>query len=839
MRLFFPRLTWGHFRRHRLEGLLCLMGVALGVAVIVAIESAVNASVGSFSGAVDSLAERSTHSIFSTSGEIPDQQFIDLLMKKLPYPLAPVIDRNVLVDGRLGRLIGIDLFSERGLRTLTDTQATFDADARREFLTQPDTVVLVDALAQRLKAHIGSTVTLTINSWRTPVRVVGIVQPTGLARAQLTDVIVADLATAQELTDSIGKIDRIDTRLEDDQQVNDLSSALPKDLYLRSTQQQADSLNQLTASYRLNLLALSMMASFVAVFIVYNSMLVSVRQRVVSLGIMRCLGASRGQLARLYLMEALLFALLGAGIGLAMGWAIAREMVGYVSTTINELYAPVRPGPVTLSWPLVYRGLAVSLGSCLVGAIVPLWEAWRVPPINAFRETAGRDVSRIKARRLLVAGVLFLAIGWAIDFIPSRSPVLGFVMAIFVAFGFALTCPWATRRVGAALAAVARPMQTLPLSMAASNVQRSLGTTGVAVAAMMLAMAMNVSVRTMVGSFREALRNWTDRRFAADLVVAPDLQINHKIAAELSPAIFRWVSHQPQVVTAIPNRTITIQVGGEPTQLMATDLSDLLQHVQIKSIATGQDPDWQQDILISEPLSVRMDLRVGDTLALASPTGLLNFRVFGIVYDFGSEHGQILMNYSTYGGDWDDPNMTSLHVKLLPGVDPDALAARWTAMWAPKSPVIATSVRNIKAQILRIFDQTFAVTNVLSYLAGLVAFCGLAGSLMALALARRRDYSILAAIGMSARQTAAWILGQGLLIAWTAAIVASIAGTLLAYVLAYVIQYRSFGWSIPAYPEPRYWAQNFLLATVAALIATIYPVLKLRSVPPAGGLRGE
>src|SRR5437764_11412330 len=94
---FFAKLSRGHFRRHGLEVLLCLFGVALGVAVVVAIDAAVAACVASFRGAVDSLAERSTHAIFSADGDpIPDALYIDLLRRKLPVPIAPVIERGVV-----------------------------------------------------------------------------------------------------------------------------------------------------------------------------------------------------------------------------------------------------------------------------------------------------------------------------------------------------------------------------------------------------------------------------------------------------------------------------------------------------------------------------------------------------------------------------------------------------------------------------------------------------------------------------------------------------------------------------------------------------------------------
>lgn len=166
---FFSKLIVGHFRQHRLEMALCLIGVALGVAVVVAIDSAVSACVESFSGAVNSLAERSTHSIFSEEGTISDEAYVGLLKKKLPFPLAPVMDRGVLIGGDghadvLGRLIGVDVFSERSLRSFTKMQSSLDEVAFRQFLTEPGQIVLVDELARRLGVRPGADVRLTVGA---------------------------------------------------------------------------------------------------------------------------------------------------------------------------------------------------------------------------------------------------------------------------------------------------------------------------------------------------------------------------------------------------------------------------------------------------------------------------------------------------------------------------------------------------------------------------------------------------------------------------------------------------------------------------------------------------
>jgi putative ABC transport system permease protein len=845
MMRFFQNLILGHMRRHRLEALLCLIGVALGVAVVVAIDAAVDACVQSFTGAVDTLAERSTHSIFAETGTLSDAQYIALLKKKLPYPLAPMIDRGVLAAGRnaepiLARLIGVDVFSERSLRSFTQMQSSLDDQQFRQFLTEPGQVVLMKSLADRLGKSTGDRLTITVGNQRAQVHIVAVISPAGVAAGQLSDVMVADLATAQELTGLIGKLDRIDTVLNDDSAVKNLSNALPPGLVLRSTQQQAQSLGQLIQSYRMNLSALSLMASFVAVFIVYNSMLISVQQRSTSLGILRCLGASRWQLGGLYFSEAVLFALLGGAIGVFGGWGLSRILVGYIATTINDLYTAIRPLPVRIDSGMWIKGMSVSIASCLIGAMVPLLQASRTPPVNAFR---GSDRLRGSGRRsvlLLLLGMALLALSYVAWLVPGGSPIAGFVMALLVAMGFALASPWITRAGCQLIDLAARPMQLLWLQMSAATVRRSLGVTGVAVAATMLAMSMNIGIRTMVSSFRTSLNGWMDRRFAADIFVSPELLINHKIDATLDPAVLRWLQTQPQVQHINQYRGIDTPIGGRATQVSGTDVIEVLKTVPIKQLADAHAAfDPANDALISEPLAGRLHLSAGQTLEVQTPTGPHRFHVFAVFFDFGTERGQLMLPLEVFAADWKDDRLNSLGVKLKPGTDREAIARRWNQELRRNFPVVVSSFDDIKMQAMTVFDRTFSVTVVLTWLSGGVAFCGLAGSLLALALARQRDYSVLTAVGMSGRQLGGWVLGQGVLIAGASAIIAPAAGTVLAYVLAYVIQYRSFGWSIPTHAEPRFWVQNFLLAMAASVIAAIYPVYRLRAIPPAISLRAE
>jgi putative ABC transport system permease protein len=333
-----------------------------------------------------------------------------------------------------------------------------------------------------------------------------------------------------------------------------------------------------------------------------------------------------------------------------------------------------------------------------------------------------------------------------------------------------------------------------------------------------------------------------ERRFAADVFIGPELLVNHKIDATIDPGVRRWLLSQPEVAGVVDYRATTADVAGRPTMLVATDVAELLSgRFPIKSIeGGGRAFDAARDCLISEPLAGRMNWSAGDQIALETPTGRRTFHVHAVFFDFGSQRGQVILDGPTYAAAWRDPTITSLHVRLKGGNgDPGAVAARWAAALRKIYPVVVNSFGHVKGEVMAVFDRTFKVTDVLTWLAGGVAFCGLGGSLLALSLARRRDYSVLAAVGMSGRQTAAWVVGQGLLIAWTSAAVAAVAGTVLAYVLAYVIQYRSFGWSIPTSPQPRFWAEAFGIATGAAVVAAVYPVYRLRRTAPAASLREE
>ena len=840
------RLTRGHFRKHLLEAALCIIGVAMGVAVAVGIDGAVTASVASFRGAVESVSGSATHSITATAGALTDEQYIALARVHHPWPMTPVIDRRMtaLDDDdapHVIRLLGVDPFADSQTRPFTVFDPRGDQKAFRAFYTEPNTVVLADELADVLHASVGSDVRLNVGNRVQTVRVVAIAKITGPFRAQLEDLVIADLSTAQELANCVGQIDRIDLRLTAGQDAS-VAASLPTGLVLHSVSDRANQLEELIAAYKLNLDALSLMASFVAIFIVYNAMLVSVQQRVKTLAVLRCLGSSRTQLAGIYLIEAIAFSAAGAVLGILGGWALCAAMVGYVGDTINDLYAAIRPPAATLSGAMIIKGAIIALVSGLIGAAVPLWLATRTPPITSLRPSAQRSHSRRSAWLLVPVGAACLVMTVLLNRLPGNSPRVGFVMAFLTALGFAMLCPIATWTIATLIGGVGRGVRAVSVQMAAAGVAHGLRVTGVAVAAMMLAMAMNVALLTMVTSFRSAVLQWLDQRFRSDVFIGPELLIDYHVDSTLDPQVVRWVSQQPETAENLLYCRRPLELDGVSTSLVSTEVATLLDDRMLPfrlAPPRGQKFDPRHDLLLSEPLAGKIKASQGDVITLDTPGGPARFKVFAVYFDFASDRGEALLDRTAYTRLWKDDGVEAIHVRLRNPANVHEVVTRWAAELEPKYPVLVHDYAHVKGETARIFDRTFRVTDVLGWMAGGVAFCGLAGALLSLSMARQQEYGVLWAIGMSGTQTALWVAFEGIIIAIVASLLASAAGTALAYLLAYVIQYRSFGWSIPMHVQPRLWGDALSWSLIAALLAAIYPIYRLRRDPPARSLRQE
>jgi len=278
--------------------------------------------------------------------------------------------------------------------------------------------------------------------------------------------------------------------------------------------------------------------------------------------------------------------------------------------------------------------------------------------------------------------------------------------------------------------------------------------------------------------------------------------------------------------------------------LSATQNPDIGSERLFLSLDGTRDQVWLRlldgEVLLSEPLANRLGIKApGARIELDTPQGWKSFEVFGIYADYASSEGSLLMSLSTYQYLWQDTSLTALGLRLNPGVDADRLVRELQDGLGPDQQLLIRANSTLRKDVLTVFDRTFAITMALRLLATVVAFIGVLSALFLLQLEKKREVGILRALGLTGGQLRRMVFLETGLMGLAAGILAIPTGLALSYILVYVINLRSFGWTLQLQVEPWALGQGMLVALAAALLAGIYPAFQLGRLPAAEVIRYE
>ncbi len=842
--------------RHPWQAGLSVLGIALGVAVVVAVALASGSARRAFELSTEAVTGRATHQLLGGPAGVPDSVYRRLRVELGIRPIAPVVDgyvRTGATSGRTLRLLGLDPFAESPFRAALGDAARADL---RALLTTPGAVLLLAETARELGVGPGGAFDVWVQGRPHRLVVAGTVAPAdAVSRRALDDLLVADIATAQEVVGAPGpsgrldRLSRIDVLAPGDAGaaaalLAHIRAALPAGVLLVTTGARAGATEQMTRAFDLNLRALSLLALVFGMFLIYNSVTFSVVQRRALIGTLRAVGVTRREVFGLVLGEAAAIGVVGTALGLGLGVVLAGGMVRLVTRTINDLYFVVSVRGVSVSPALLLAAAAAGVGATLLSAIPPALEATGAPP----RAVLGRSFLEARARRaaprealvglalLLAAAVLLLA--------PSRSLILSFTGLFTLILGSALLVPLATTLLMRALRPAAGGLFGLPGRMAAGGVVATLSRTAPAIAALSIAISVGVAVGVMISSFRQTVVEWLATTLRADVYVSVPGFASSRSEAPLDPRVPALVRAVPGVAATTTYRNAQVPAPGGPVRLVALDFGTSRHHSSFHFMEGDPARVWPAfdsgAVLVTEPFAYRRGLHLGSTVPLLTDAGVRPFRIAGVFYDYSSEQGVVFMSGRTYRAAWHDSTISSLAVFATPGVDPDSLVARIRRASAGlDQQLVIRSNRGLRDATLVVFDRTFAITAVLRILALAVAFVGVLAALMALQLERARELGVLRAAGLTRGQLWALVSAQTGLMGLAAGLFALPFGWAMAAVMVHVVNKRSFGWTLQMQIPPATLLQAVLVAIVAALLAGLYPALRMARTEPALALREE
>lgn len=850
------RLSWRHTRRRPLQSLFFIVGVAIGVAMIVAIDLANGSAARAFQLGTESVAGRATHQIVGGPSGLDESVYVALRREAGVRTSAPVVESYVTaeeLDAQPMRLLGVDPFSESPFRSYLGTEGGVNPGESflGDLLARPNTVLLSTELAARYGLEPGNELTIRKGSERTALQIIGLLEPSDdLSERALSGLLIVDIATAQELLDRVGTLDRIDLIVPDGEAGAALlaraESILPDNARIERAAGRSGTVDSMTEAFSLNLTALSLLALVVGMFLIYNTVTFSVIQRRPVLGSLRALGMTRREIFAVILLEAAILGVIGTLLGLGLGVLLGRGAVQTVTQTVNDLFFVVAVRDTSIPTFTLVKGALIGVAAALVGATVPAIEATSVAPAGAFRRSNVEDRARALLPWLTAAGVVLAILG-ALIMLPEWPLSIAFTGLFGIVIGAALITPAITLGLMRIVEALMQRTGVVG-RMAPRTVVRSLSRTSVAVAALMVAVSVIIGVGIMVGSFRQTVVLWLDDVLQADIFVTPPTQGANAVGSVLDSDVVERLSTfegvERYATTRGARASAFLDGGDEATPINFVSFSEDLAGADRRYRAAIGDWEatWQAvvngGVVINEPMANRTGLGVGDQLPVQTDRGLRNFAIVGVNIDF-----DVNMTVFTYAGVYeqffDNSDPAAMAIFVEPGVDVDATVDAMRASFAGQEELLISSNRGLRENALIIFDRTFAITVALQLLATIVAFIGILSTLMSLQLERMREIGVLRANGMTRRQLWRLSLLETGLIGSSAGLIALPVGFVLALVLIYIINLRSFGWTLEMQLLPGEFVQAFLVALVAALLAGLYPAWRMGQVQPATAVRSE
>ena len=858
MTALFRALVLGHLRGNKLRTGVTLLAVALGVAIALAIDLANATAVSSFASSVNIISSKVNLQVLGVGRGFDERTILRVQDVPGVQYASPTIEDSLVVGAKSGNplsgeilhVLGIDL-----LRPLPgDTNAGGLPGAVAESASAPDPYALVNNhgafISERVAAkyHLKAGDPFVGLAGDRPVTLhIAAIVPKAAAGID-SSVVFVDIATAQELFEKVGRLDRIDLVVDPAHLTETMAAVrklIPAGTRAIEPTVRTSEIKRMLRSFQLNLAALSYIAMLVGMYLIYNTVAISVVQRRPEVGTLRALGATRGQIFKTFLTEGALFGVIGSIGGLVLGGVLAQLSVGAVSRTVDALYVASHADHVSYDPLVLLKAFVVGVVLATISAVFPAIDAARTVPALTMRSQGFERRSPSLARRAALLGLGFLVAAYACTFVPAIDdiPIFGYASGLLIIFGGTLFAPLAITllsRFGTRILEKRSPAGTL----AVANLGSSLIRNSVAVASLMIAIAMMVSVAILIGSFRTTVVAWADDTLKADLFVRPLGLADASYDARFSPAIVPKIQKLAGVEAVDTFRGISIPFRDRLTTVGATDFLSAADRNKLRFIgvtdtrALAHTLPNSNAVVISEPFATRFKLDRGDSFALDTPAGNVTLKILAIYNDYSSDSGIMLMDKRVFARLYHDDSINSIAIYAKPGVDLVALRSNVVRAVLPLK-VDAQTTRELRTLVIQIFNRTFAITYALYIISITIAVLGVVSTLFALVLERKREIGLMRYLGLRARDVRRMVYYEAGFIGLLGGVGGVVVGVLLALLLIFVINRQAFGWLIELHMPYDFLGEAIALVIVAALIAGIYPARVAARIRTAEAVRAE
>lgn len=807
--LWILRVLLSHWGRHRTQLATLLIGLMSATALWSGVQALNQQARNSYDRAAASFGGGNTAMLVARDASSFSQGlFVDL--RRANWPVSPVVEGRVRIGPRSYRLIGIDPITlpENG-----GAAPRLGQSQLQSFLLPPGQTLLAPETLADLKLQNGDQAFLDDGRALPPLSV----------RDDLaTGMLIVDIGIAQKILKMDGQLSRLlvgNQSLGARKALDDIIGG--KLLFIEAGA--PSDLTRLTDSFHLNLTAFGFLSFFVGLFIVHSAIGLALEQRLPMFRTLRSCGVSARMLTIVLVVELVGFAVFAGLAGLIAGYFVAAALLPDVAASLRGLYGAQIPGNLSLHATWWIAGLGMSVGGALFAAASGLLRVYRMPVLAAALPDAWRQMQQ---RWLVRQGALALTVGLvgALALAFGDTLATGFVVLAALLLSVALALPV----VLSVILQLGQRASRYPIAKWFwADGRQQLSGLSLALMALLLALAVNVGVGTMVQSFSRTFIVWLDDRLAAEIYLnATDDRQAEDIVA--------WLRQRHDVQAILPAWRTDIQLSNMPVEVLG--FADHGTYRQQWPLLDSMSDVWDRvrrgdSILVSEQLARRLKLSIADPISIPTPTGVWFANVAGIYPDYGNPKGQIGVDINALSNKWPQISRTRYGLRVPPDKVAEVMVALREKFALDAGRLVDQAT--LKEESTKIFNRTFAVTSALNAFTLGVAGIALLTSLLTLANSRIPQLAPLWAIGITRRRLAVIEICKTMSIAFLTALVALPVGILVAWCLVAIVNVKAFGWRLPLFVFPSQLFELLVIAMAAALLAALIPMLRLLKLQPA------
>ena len=770
-----------HWWRNPVQLFAYLAGLALATALWSGVQAINSEARASYDAAAKTLGEGQYDLLIPKQGNrIPQDVYV--LLRKSGWLVSPVIEARI--DDV--RLLGIDVVtSATALPNLANGQSAITYDT---LFANEETALKVSMLAN-----------VTVDKSIAPgiaIGDIGLVQRI-LKRDDLTRLILLPNQPIKQ--PSLGMV--------------------APNLRIQSAHAVAN-VTELTGSFHLNLTAFGLLSFVVGLFIVNSTIGLAFEQRRGMIRTVRSLGVPMRTLITLITFEMMTLAVIGAGLGIILGYFIAAFLLPDVAATLRGLYGAQISGTLELRASWWVSGMVLALIGTAVALSSRIWQIVQMPLLASAKPRAWvvATASRFRLQLIIAITLLFSTVPLAMTL---EGLLAGFILLGCLLIGAALALP---PLLGGLLTLVQKYTVAPVWEWFWADTRQQLPGLSLALIALLLAVSANIGVSTMVSSFRQTFIAFLDQRLAPELFVEVD-------TAEQSAALEMFLMNRQ--IEVLPLLSTQVVIADLPVDLYGIRVGQTYRNnwnFLDNTLNAWDVIERGKAVVVNEQFARRADLWVGSLVQVSRD---LILPIAGVVGDYGNPKGQIIITERIFKDLYPNLYASNFGVRTK---DAAQLRSQIVNTLGIKNNAIINQV-GIKALSLEVFERTFVVTSALNVLTLGVAGFAILMSLLTLADLRVPQLAPVWALGLTRRRLAWLELLRAVLLAGIVFVCAIPMGLALAWILLTIINVEAFGWQLPMYLFPLKYVELGGYALIAAFLAAMWPAVRLMRTPPSTLLR--